>query len=200
MHRRLAEATALCATLLLGACTPDAPQPPPQPSSGPTEPSASSSPTPTSPSPTTSEHADLLEVQELYKAEFAAENEVLKRGGANSLPADIRDRTTGIYRRVLLHSFRSEKAAGRRQTVTGELLGIANARWTSSLVTFKSCEDYSRVRWVGTQGKPIRRKPGVRVVQTVRVVKHSKTWLIAAATPTVVKDFRDAPCNGRWLS
>ena len=200
MHRRLAAATALGATLLLGACTPDAPQPPPPPSSGPPEPSASSSPTHASPSPTTSQHEDLLEAQRLYRAEFRDEIQVIQDGGATALPPAIRNRTTGIYRSDLLRDFRSQKMSGDRQIVSGKLVGIAAGRWTSSKVTIKSCEDYSKVRSVDRHGKPIDRAPGPKVVQTVTFVKHHDVWLISAADPAVVQDFHGTPCNRKWIS
>jgi hypothetical protein len=200
MHRRLAAATALCATLLLGACTPDAPQPPPQPSSGPTEPSASSSPTPTSPSPTTSEHADLLEVQELYKAEFAAENEVLKQGGATSLPSDIRARTTGTYQRDVLAVLRNEKKRGEHLVVPGKLRGIKMRRWAPSKVVFDACEDFSGLKSADKDGHIVHRPPGTRGVQTVTVIMRDGRWRIAYADAKVVKNFRGSGCDGKWYS
>jgi hypothetical protein len=198
MHRRLAAATALCATLLLGACTPDAPQPPPQPSSGPTEPSASSSPTPTSPSPTTSEHADLLEVQELYKAEFADEISVLKAGGSNALPPAILNRTSGVYRKVVLSSFREQKKKHQRMVAGPKLLGVAMGKWTPTKVKFRACVDFTTVETVDKNGHKITTKPGSRVVQTYMVLKRHQQWRINSASGKAVNDFTSAACNGRW--
>ncbi|GAB3919393.1 hypothetical protein GCM10011575_30310 [Microlunatus endophyticus] len=208
MHRRLAAATTICATLLLAACTQHAPQPPPPPSPGPTMPSdpptsaspASSNPTPGRSTPTTSEHADLLKVQSLYKDEFASETQVLKHGGADRLPLDIRRRTAGSYQQEVLQDFRSTKKSHTHLEVGGRLLGIAMDKWSPARVTFQSCEDYSGAKSVDKHGKPVDNKQGVRVVQKFTAVKHQEAWLFSSVTPKVVKDFRSAPCDGNWYS
>lgn len=203
MHRRLIAATTLCATLLLAACTQQAPQPPPPPPSGPkmpSDPPPSSAPQSASPSPNAQEHADLLEIQSLYKAQFAEQIRVLKEGGADQLPADMRKRTTGIYQRDVLESFRESKKTGRRMTVGGKLLGIAMDTWTPSKVTFHSCEDYSGVESVDKYGHPITGKPGVRTIQKFTVVKQDGRWLLAASDGRTVTDFQGAACNGKWYS
>jgi hypothetical protein len=142
----------------------------------------------------------LLNVQELYKAEFTAENDVLRRGGANTLPSEIRRRTTGFYQRAILKDFRAAKKSGERQVVGPKLLGIEMRHWSPTKVIFHSCEDYSGLKSVDKDGEPIHRKSGVRAIQTVAALKQHGTWRIALTDATVVKSFDGAACNGRWFS
>jgi len=136
----------------------------------------------------------------LYKAQFAEQITVLKHGGADELPADMRKRTTGSYGREVLASFRDSKKTGRRMTVGGKLLGIEMGTWTPTKVTFHSCEDYSGVRSVDKSGNPITGKQGVRTIQKFTVVKQHGRWLLAFSDSRIVKGFRGAACNGKWYS
>lgn len=201
MHRRLAAAVALSATLLLSACTDDAPQPP-RPSQGPKmpsdSPSSSSMATSTSPRPT--KHADLLKVQALYKTEFAEETKVLKAGGANKLPPTIRQQTTDPYQHSVLESFRAQKKEGGRLVVGGKIVGVAMGKWTPTEVTFQACEDYTNVKSVDKHGNIEQNGPGVRTVQKYLVVKIQNSWRIKDAHNKDVKDFTHSPCNGTWYS
>jgi len=164
------------------------------------DPSRSTVPTNASPSPNAQEHADLLKIQSLYKAEFAAETNVLKHGGADKLPADIRRRTTGAYQVELLDDFKSARKRGERLTVGGRLLGIAMGKWDPSKVSFQSCEDYRGVKSVDRDGKPVKQKPGVLAVQKFTAVRRDGSWRFSSVKPTVVKSFRGTPCDGTWYS
>lgn len=201
MHRRLIAATTLCATLLLAACTQQAPQPPPPPPSGPkmpSDPPPSATPSPT-PSPNSKEHADLLHIQDLYKTEFAAETRVLMQGGATTLPPAIKNRTWGAYQQSVLESFKEQKASGQRVITGGRIVGVAMGKWTPEVVKFQACEDYTHVKSVDRKGHPVG-KPGARVVQTYEVVKEHGSWRFDSSTGKAVKDFKNAPCDGKWYS
>lgn len=200
MHRRLIAATTLCATLLLAACTQQAPQPPPPPPSGPkmpSDPPPSATPSPT-PSPNSKEHADLLHIQALFKAEFADEAKVLMAGGTSKLPPAIKRQTSGAYQTIVLNSFREQKKKGERLVVPGRVVGVAMGKWSPNLVKFQACQDYSHAKSVDKSGKTV--VGGAHVVQTYEVRRSHGQWRIDSAYGKAVKNFANTRCNGKWYS
>lgn len=200
MQRRLTTAAALSAVLLLGACTEKISPPPPLPSY-PKIPSDSPTASP-QPSPAASDqkHADLLAVQDLYKAEFADENSVLKQGGADRLPESIGRRTSGPYKKFVLNTFRDAKRKGTHLVTPGKIFGVEMGTWTSAKVTFKACEDYSHVKTLDRHGKNTTKTPGPKVVQTYEVIKRDGAWRINDASGKPIEDHQSAPCDGKWYS
>lgn len=96
----------LCAVLTVGALVGCSPQPAASPT-----PSPSSSPTP---SPTASEQALFAEAERVFKAQYAALLKYSARGGADSLPAEFNQWTTGTYRAEMTQFLGALKQSGER--------------------------------------------------------------------------------------
>lgn len=199
MHRRLAAAATLCATLLLAACTQHAPQPPPPPASGPKMPSdapSSAAPSPSASPTADPEAADEEAVKQAYRKSFSELNRLEVAGGANELTQVLLNTTSGQHRQHYLQFLRDAKRRHIHQTKPGILVGISIGSYSASTVHFTACEDYSKTAWMKANGSKVNVKQPVRYLQHA-IAKKGKDhrWRIDYIETTDVKSFRGLPCG-----
>lgn len=200
MHRRLAAAATLCATLLLAACTQHAPQPPPPPASGPKMPSdapSSAAPSPSASPTADPDAADKAAVEKAYRTQFAEFNRLEMAGGAPKLTRALLDTTSGVYRRLLLSSLRSDSRDHIHQVNSGKLVSVVVGPGNHSRRKLTACEDYSHSSWVRKDGSK------VKVDQPILYVQHSTAkrgsdgkWRIDYTSTATVKKLTTAACHG----
>lgn len=201
MHRRLAAAATLCATLLLAACTQHAPQPPPPPASGPKMPSDAPSSAAPSPSPTPSPSPDSDAVaraaaERAYRTQFAEFNRLEMAGGATHATKTLADSATGKNLQHLLTWLKEDKQTGQRQVNPARLAGVGGGQGNARRRSVTACEDYSKVKWT-RHGKPFRPGGASRILQHAIVLKGSDgKWRVALVDSTAVKSFSKASCGG----
>jgi hypothetical protein len=197
MHRRLAAAATICATLLLAACTEQAPQPPPPPTPGPTMPSDPPTSATPSPSPKSDpEAADRAAVENAYRAEFAEVNRLEIAGGATKPTPTLRATASGQNLEHLMTFLKNDHKLGTRQVNSGRLAGVVAGSGTATRRELTACEDYSRVKW-SRHGKPLNPGGPRRVVQRATAIKGKDgKWRIDLVRSTAVKSFPDSVCRG----
>lgn len=201
MHRRLAAAMTLSATLLLSACTNDAPQPPPPPSGGPTMPSvsptsASQSTTPSASPSLDQEAADKAAVERAYRIQFAEFNRLEMAGGATRATQRLRDSASGQNLKHLLMWLKEDKETGQRQVNPARLTGVVGGPGTTKRRSVTACEDYSEVKWT-RHGKSFDPPGSTKTVQRATVLKGTDgKWRVDLIASTPVHDFDKAICGG----
>jgi len=197
MHRRLAAAATLCATLLLAGCAQHAPQPPPPPSSGPSMPSDPQSSESPSPSPSEDPAAvDKAAVEKAYRSEFAEVNRLEIAGGATKPTKTLLDTASGQNLEHLVAFLKNDHKLGTRQLNSGRLAGVVAGKGTKTRRDVTACEDYSQVKWL-RHGKPLNPGGPRRVVQRATAVKgEDGKWRIDLVRSTAVKSFAGSICGG----
>jgi hypothetical protein len=196
MVRRIAAILALPLALVIVGCSLlDDPSPSPTPSS----PSPSGRSSPRSTSARDREHADLLEVQNVYRTVFKEELRLQASGGITKPTPILLQTTSGTYRRGLMQALKSVKADGIRMTTPGRLVGVSMGAWNPARVSFYGCEDYGVSKWVKSDGSAYRTDPSsLRYEQHLVAKKSDGRWRIDDVRTKWVKSFAASRCNGTW--